>query len=134
SPLWFALCVASFSISPSDCARVGIGGAHDAVTYTNGIRNNQNVCLTKGCAKAATAMLEMMDATVDPCSDFARFACGGFHDKTIIPDDKSRVNQFSVTADDLEQNIRKLLNEDITDDDSEATRMVKTYYNTCMDT
>ncbi|CAL4119395.1 unnamed protein product [Meganyctiphanes norvegica] len=133
-PLCYALLVASFSITPSSCARVGIEGLRNTISNPNGIRNYQNICLTKGCIKAAYKIMEMMDDTVDPCEDFSKFTCGSFLDKTIIPDDKTKVNQFSVISDELEQNIRKILNENITDGDSESTRMVKIYYKSCMDT
>ncbi|CAL4153530.1 unnamed protein product [Meganyctiphanes norvegica] len=77
-------------------------------------------------------MMELMDESADPCVDFERFACGSYLDKTIIPDDRTSADLWYVIEDDLKQKIRKILGENITDDDTEATKIMKTYYNTCM--
>ena len=58
-------------------------------------------CVTPGCVKAASEILQNMDENVNPCDDFYQFACGNFIKKTAIPDDRTRVSSFSVLSDEL---------------------------------
>ena len=50
----------------------------------------EEVCLTESCVIAASNLLQQLDRTVDPCHDFYRFACGGYIDKTVLPEHKTR--------------------------------------------
>ena len=64
-------------------------------TYNKESQTNSSkrlVCLSKDCIAASHRIFEYMDDQVDPCEDFNKFACGGFIEKTIIPDDKGRQN------------------------------------------
>ena len=74
-----------------------------------------------------------MDASVDPCDDFYSFACGSFVERTVIPDEKLAVSQFSLIADELGLNMRKLIDAPIQDSDPPATVMLKKYFSSCMD-
>ena len=58
-------------------------------------------CVTPGCVKAASEILQNMDESVNPCDDFYQFSCGNFIKKTAIPDDRTRVSSFSVLSDEL---------------------------------
>ena len=58
-------------------------------------------CMTPGCVQAASDILSNMDHSVNPCEDFYQFACGGFIEKTVIPDDRTRMSSFSVLSDEL---------------------------------
>ena len=58
-------------------------------------------CLTKGCVQAAADLLDKLDQTVNPCEDFYQFDCGGYVEKTIIPDDRTRTSMFSHVGDKL---------------------------------
>lgn len=69
-------------------------------------------CMTSGCVKAASDILQNMDESIDPCDDFYQFACGGFIKKTVIPDDRTRMSSFSVLSDELLSQVRMLLEED----------------------
>lgn len=63
-------------------------------------------CMTPGCVKAASEILNNMDESVNPCDDFYQFACGGFIKKTVIPDDRTRMSSFSVLSDELLEQVR----------------------------
>ncbi|CAG0895469.1 unnamed protein product [Darwinula stevensoni] len=113
---------------------------------TNGSRKKYNVCHSKGCVLAGTSpdlfllhrngtaaeILNNMDPREEPCNDFYRFACGGFVDKTIIPDDKTSVNQFSKIADQLKENLRLLVEEPIRETEPPPFVMLKNVYASCM--
>ena len=51
--------------------------------------------------QTAADILDNMDESVDPCEDFYSFACGGFMERTSIPDDRTRMSSFSVLGDEL---------------------------------
>ena len=38
---------------------------------------------------AAHMILKNMKRSVDPCDNFYDFACGGFEERIVIPDDRS---------------------------------------------
>ena len=47
-------------------------------------------------------MLENLDPTVDPCENFYDFACGGWINKTVIPEYRSRfdlINELRYDVD-----------------------------------
>jgi len=49
-----------------------------------GLSNNEEkVCLTPGCVKAAATVLDMIDTEQDPCNDFYDFACGNFIKESV---------------------------------------------------
>lgn len=90
------------------------------------------ICLTKGCVHTASKVLEFMDDSVDPCDDFYEFACGSFMKKTNIPDDKSSVTSFSVISDDLQEQLRTMIEEPIIPDEPKPFQLTKKLYKACM--
>jgi predicted metalloendopeptidase len=75
-----------------------------------------------------------MDDEIDPCEDFNKFACGGFDEKTIIPDDKSGWQPANIIMETIESEGRKLIEEPINDKkDFESYKKAKNYYKLCMD-
>lgn len=80
----------------------------------------------------ASKLLSNMDDTVDPCDDFYDFACGAFVKNTRIPDDKTSVNTFSIITDQLQEQIRSLLDEPITPTEPRPFALAKTLYQACM--
>ncbi|KAG0730216.1 Neprilysin-2 [Chionoecetes opilio] len=96
--------------------------------------DHPDVCLTKGCVKAASALIESMNEDADPCEDFFDFACGGFLNKTIIPDDKTTISRFNQISDKLQLNLRGLVEAEIVATDPTFSKMVKNLYKSCMDT
>lgn len=67
--------VAPLSRSPS-----AAGSVNSALVRADppkaAMSNYGNLCLTQGCVKAAAQIIENMDPTTNPCSDFYQFACG----------------------------------------------------------
>jgi predicted metalloendopeptidase len=54
-----------------------------------------------GCINTAALILQNLNQSVDPCEDFYQFACGGFVERTDIPNDRTRMSTFSVLGDEL---------------------------------
>ena len=62
-------------------------------------------CMTKDCVMAAADLLANINENVDPCDNFYEFACGGFIENKVIPDDKSKYSSFSVLNDKLNEQV-----------------------------
>jgi membrane metallo-endopeptidase-like protein 1 len=90
-------------------------------------------CMTPGCVKTASEILANMDGAENPCKDFYQFACGGFMEKTSIPDDRTRMSSFSVLGDELLTQVRMLLEEENTEDEPKPFQMARSVYMSCMD-
>lgn len=73
-----------------------------------------------------------MDPNVEPCDDFYKFACGGFLESTIIPDDKTSVTAFSTIVDDLEEQLRLSIEEESPPNELRPFRLAKDFYKACM--
>ena len=43
---------------------------------------------------------------MDPCSDFYRFSCGGWMDKNVIPEGKSKWGRFYELRDKVDQALK----------------------------
>eukprot|EP00096_Caligus_rogercresseyi_P012738 TRINITY_DN5436_c0_g1_i1.p2 TRINITY_DN5436_c0_g1~~TRINITY_DN5436_c0_g1_i1.p2 ORF type:complete len:590 (-),score=128.56 TRINITY_DN5436_c0_g1_i1:3851-5620(-) len=123
---------AAFSVQmPSVVTLNADEGAY--ITPLNGSQASiKDYCMTKGCITTASEILRNMDETEDPCDDFYRFSCGGFMDKTIIPDDRTRMSSFSVLSDELLAQVRYLLESDSSPNDPRAFLMAKDVYKSCM--
>ncbi|CAH2034230.1 unnamed protein product, partial [Iphiclides podalirius] len=91
-----------------------------------------DICNTPGCIHTASRLLNNMNDQVDPCDDFYDFACGSFIKNTRIPDDKTSVNTFSIITDQLQEQIRTLLDEPIAKNEPRPFVLAKTLYQACM--
>ena len=80
----------------------------------------------------AAELLQNMDQTVDPCEDFYQFACGGFEKRNVIPDDQSSVTTFSLISDKVTEQLRKLVEKPIKDDEAEPFKLVKKLFQSCL--
>jgi putative endopeptidase len=84
----------------------------------------------------ATDVLSAMDRSADPCTDFYRYACGGWLDATKLPADQSRwARSFSVIHERNRELVRDILEKAAADapaGDSERTKIGR-YYGACMD-
>jgi endothelin-converting enzyme/putative endopeptidase len=76
-----------------------------------------------------------MDASVDPCTDFYTYACGGWMKRNPIPPDQSSWNTYSKMQDENLARLRGILEEAAVGGDkrNEAARKIGDYYASCMD-
>jgi len=51
------------------------------------------------------ALYEAIDFTVDPCTDFYRFACGNYLKRAVIADDKRAMGSFTDMQDVVEKRV-----------------------------
>jgi len=71
----------------------------------------EELCTTKTCVTVASAILNAMDDSVQPCDDFYQFACGGWIKSNPIPASESRWNTFAVLRRQNEVVIKNVLGE-----------------------
>ncbi|XP_014481617.1 PREDICTED: neprilysin-11 isoform X1 [Dinoponera quadriceps] len=90
------------------------------------------ICLTPGCVSTASQILKNMNSDVEPCDDFYKFACGGFLDTTVIPDDKTSVNTFSIIVDILEEQLRSRIEQESLPNEPRPFKLAKDFYKACM--
>merc|ERR1719509_718506 len=91
-----------------------------------------DVCLTEGCIGAAHMLLQNMNRTADPCEDFYEFACGGFEERVVIPDDRSSRSQFAIIGDELLIQLRGILEAEAEEGESRVFTMARDVYKACM--
>lgn len=78
---------------------------------------------------------DALDRRVDPCTDFYRFACGGWIDKTPIPGDRPRwMRSFSEIHKRNEAHLKEILEEARKGSSNDvAMKRVGRFYGSCMD-
>lgn len=94
--------------------------------------NGANVCRTADCVKIASRILNLMNATVNPCDNFYEFACGNFARNAIIPQDKLTLNIDMMVKSALQEELRTLLTDAIQPGDPAPFSAAKAFYKSCM--
>lgn len=90
------------------------------------------MCLTTGCIATATRILNAIDESIEPCDDFYQFACGKFVRETYIPDDKLTVDTFNKLSDQIDIQLRTIIEADIDPNESKVFQLVKKMHKSCM--
>lgn len=93
---------------------------------------SDNICVSEDCVRASYDLVRNMDMSVNPCDDFYSYACGRWSQRFELPDDKSHYDTFGQMKDHLKGQLRDLLMEQVTPEDSNATRSVKNLFASCM--
>src|SRR5215469_5017412 len=79
--------------------------------------------------------LTSLDRSVDPCTDFYRFACGGWMKNNPIPADQSRWDVYAKLANDNLQFLWGILEQDAKASNRAANQQkIGDYFGACMDT
>ncbi|GFS88474.1 membrane metallo-endopeptidase-like 1 [Nephila pilipes] len=89
-------------------------------------------CDHEECVLAAAKIIQLMDRSVDPCDDFFDFSCGGFHHRYPLPDGRSVFSSFDVYEEQLDLDIKSILEEPHHINDSESLLKTKQVYQSCM--
>lgn len=89
-------------------------------------------CQTPGCVRAAVKVMDTLDDAIDPCDNFYEFACGNYLKNTPIPDDKVTVDSFSVVRDLVQDQLKTIINEDVSPNESKPFRLAKYYNQACL--
>lgn len=72
-----------------------------------------------------------MNTSVDPCDDFFEFACGQWNDQHPIPDDMYGFGTFAYAREQVRQQLRVLLEQEVVTE-SESINMARATYRSCM--
>ncbi|XP_012288606.1 neprilysin-2 isoform X3 [Orussus abietinus] len=115
----------------ADAEALGAAPSTNILTVTRG-PDAEDVCMKPGCVHTASKILKNIDPDVEPCDDFYKFACGGFLKSTVIPDDKTSVNTFSIISDKLQKQLRTSIEEKSPENEPKPFRLVKNLYKACM--
>ncbi|XP_031329902.1 neprilysin-2-like isoform X2 [Photinus pyralis] len=94
-------------------------------------RSPKPICLTQGCIKSAHYALKYMDTSVEPCTNFYDFACGGFIKKTIVDPPHLEVNIFSKMTNIVNQQLKSLIIEPLPQNLTRPYQLLKTMCNLC---
>ncbi|RZC36911.1 endothelin-converting enzyme 1-like, partial [Asbolus verrucosus] len=95
---------------------------------------SHDICFTPACIKTAAQVLEKVDLSVNPCEDFYKFACGNFIKNTVIPEDKTFIDSFSIVSDKVDEQMEHLVKQPIAESDIKPFVLAKSIYQACMNT
>ena len=100
-------------------------------------RKKSEICETPECIQVAEYIKKSIDSTVDPCSDFFQFSCGGWIKRNPIPKSYNDYSTFTKLSKVIETEIQQLLQPSRMSHDgapqNEALVKTRDFYSSCMD-
>ncbi|GIY66957.1 membrane metallo-endopeptidase-like 1 [Caerostris extrusa] len=90
-------------------------------------------CDSEECVLAAARIIQLMDRSVDPCENFFNFSCGNFHHQHVLPEGNNIFNSLGVYLEQLDLDIKSIIEEPNYGNDSESLLKTKQVYQSCME-
>nr|ARK19839.1 endothelin-converting enzyme-like protein 1 [Ampulex compressa] len=90
------------------------------------------VCDTEACNRLSTEIRSNMNTSVDPCDNFFQYACGGWIAAHPVPDGARRFSRLHVMYQELQDQLRELLEEPIKPTDNSGERAAKQHFQLCI--
>lgn len=112
--------------------QTGTGSGTSGNTGTGSGQQSEGICNTPDCVQAAARMISSIDTSVEPCEDFFEYACGGWRKSHVIPEDKAVLGTFYELRDDVDIKLKAVIEEPTAQNEWEAIRKAKGYYQSCM--
>ncbi|CAF1361307.1 unnamed protein product, partial [Rotaria sp. Silwood1] len=69
------------------------------------VGEENDLCETPYCIRAANYLLESIDNSVEPCDNFFQFACGAWLKNHRIPDDAGSLGTFDNLRNQLDSDV-----------------------------
>ncbi|CAG5136762.1 unnamed protein product [Candidula unifasciata] len=91
-----------------------------------------SVCLTEECVTAAARISSSLDQGAKPCDDFYQFACGGWVEKNLVPENKMSVTFLWQFQNQIDVIIKNFLEADTDSLNLRSFREAKIFYKSCM--
>lgn len=92
----------------------------------------ESVCFSSECVLVASRLRSWMDASIDPCENFYKYACGGFLADTCLNESEVKVTPFTMLNEHIGHQLVKVLEEPTGDDEQLAPfRLFKDAFNKC---
>lgn len=102
--------------------------------YENNEDNSagKNVCDTKACHKIAAEIRSNIDASIDPCEDFDKFACGGWRKQNPIPKANAEWTKFLKLWESEERILKNEIERQAKSPENSSGLLMYNWYTSCM--
>lgn len=94
---------------------------------------NLPFCLTPACVTVASAIINAMDHTVNPCDDFYQYSCGGWIKSNPLPEGNLIWGAFAKLWEKNQLILKNILEDESIHHKSKAERNARIYYHSCLD-